>query len=103
MTKRKNGSWVKTDYDRVMNKTMDGAFNLSTSIAKNKILRKNEMSLVPPVGVSIQILLEELLFAGYSETKLKETLNKCLKLAIKNQKWFVKECEKKAKSRKKAN
>ena len=101
MTKRKNGSWVKTDYDRVMNKTMDGAFNLSTSIAENKILRKNEMSLVPPVGASIQILLEELLFAGYSETKLKEILNKCLKLAIENHKEFLNDI-KKSKKRKRA-
>ena len=100
LNKKKKGSWIKTDYDRVMNKTMDSAWNLSTSIAEDKILIKNEMSILAPIGVSIQILLEELLFSGYSETKAKDLLDRSLKLAFKNHKDFIKECEKKSSKKK---
>jgi hypothetical protein len=91
LNKKKKGSWIKTDYDKLMNKTMDNAWNLSASIAENKY----EVSILAPIGVSIQILLEELLFDGYSETKAKEVLDKSLTLAVKNHKDFIKKSSKK--------
>ena len=79
----------KSDFNKAMDKAMDGATKLATSIAKN------DVCMTPQIGVSIQILIQELLFAGYTKTKVKEIFNKSLSLAEKENNWLIKEIRKK--------
>ena len=79
----------KTDYDKAMDKAIDGSVKLASSIAKN------DSCMTPQIGVSIQILIQELLFAGYTKTKVKEIFNKSLSLAEKENNWLIKEIRKK--------
>ena len=51
----------KTDYDKAMDKAIDGSAKLASSIAKN------DSCMTPQIGVSIQILVQELLFTGYTK------------------------------------
>ena len=80
----------KNDFDKAMDKAIDGASKLAASIGKNDVCK------TPQIGVSIQILIQELLFAGFTKTKVKEVFNKSLSLAEKGNHWLLKEIKKRA-------
>ena len=80
----------KNDFDKAMDKAIDGASKLAASIEKNNVCK------TPQIGVSIQILIQELLFAGFTKTKVKEIFNKSLSLAEKENNLLLKEIKKRA-------
>ncbi len=80
----------KTDYDKAMDKAIDGSVKLASSIAKN------DSCMTPQIGVSIQILVQELLFTGYTKKLCKEICDKAISLAEKEVNIINKKSKKKA-------